>query len=46
MNITSEQLLMKIGLLVMENDALRVELSKLQQEKKQQEDAKKDKGII
>ena len=33
MNITPEQLLVKIGLLVMENDALRAELGKLQQEK-------------
>ena len=31
MNITPEQLLMKIGLLVMENDALRAELGKVQQ---------------
>ena len=32
MNITPEQLLMKIGLLVMENDALSAELGKMQQE--------------
>ena len=31
MNITPEQLLMKIGLLVMENDALRAELGGVQQ---------------
>ena len=31
MNITPEQLLMKIGLLVMENDVLRADLDKVQQ---------------
>lgn len=46
MNITPEQLLAKIGMLVMENDILRAELGKLQQEKAQKEpekDSKKEK---
>jgi len=33
MNLTPEQLFTKIGMLVMENDLLRTEIGKLQQEK-------------
>ena len=49
MNLTPEQLFAKIGMMVMENDILRAELGKLQQEKIQREkedqeakDAKKE----
>ena len=48
MELKPEQLLAKIGILVMENDILRVELGKLQQEKTQREkelqQAKKEDG--
>lgn len=37
--ITPEQILAKVGILVMENDLLRAELGKLQQEKTQLEKA-------
>jgi hypothetical protein len=37
MNLTPEQLFTKIGILVMENDTLRAEIGKLQQEKVQRE---------
>lgn len=40
--ISPEQLLVKIGLLVMEVDMLRAELGKLQQRRTQQEKTKKD----
>ena len=40
MELKPEQLLAKIGILVMENDILRVELGKLQQEKTKKEEEK------
>jgi len=42
MNLTPEQLFTKIGMLVMENDILRAELGKLQQEKVQREKEDKE----
>ena len=42
MNLSPKELFAKIGMVVMENDILRVELGKLQQEKVQRE--KEDQG--